>query len=88
MVSGPHAIKIGKVEERQRLTEVRKLCGHSEIGPSGVIDQSIERISFPISPPPDKNCVVIDSLLTAIVNIKVAGCIVFVVKQMNIYDYF
>src|ERR1700753_170680 len=43
---------MGKLEERQRLTVVRKLLGHDSIGPSGVLDQSIERISSPISPPP------------------------------------
>jgi hypothetical protein len=25
---------------------VRRVCGHCSIGPSGVFDQSIERISF------------------------------------------
>src|SRR5215471_9234596 len=34
------------------LTELRKLCGHDSIGPSGVRDQSFSRINFPISPPP------------------------------------
>src|SRR5262245_11076697 len=34
------------------LTELRKLCGHDSIGPSGVSDQSISRINSPISPPP------------------------------------
>src|SRR5215475_2028967 len=34
------------------LTELRKLCGHDSIGPSGVSDQSISRINLPISPSP------------------------------------
>ena len=34
------------------LTVVRRLCGHPVAGPSGVFDQSIDRIKFPISPPP------------------------------------
>src|SRR5262245_7842676 len=34
------------------LTELRKLCGHDSIAPSGVRDQSISRINLPISPPP------------------------------------
>lgn len=53
MSLGPQAIRIGKVEDRHRLTEVRRLCGQLTGGPSGVFDQSIERISAPISPPPD-----------------------------------
>jgi acyl-CoA reductase-like NAD-dependent aldehyde dehydrogenase len=32
--------------------EVRRLCGHLERGPSGVIPQSIERTSPPSSPAP------------------------------------
>src|SRR5712691_7100046 len=43
---------MGKFEARQRLTVVRKLCGHDSMGPSGVLLQSIDRISLPISPPP------------------------------------
>src|SRR2546426_11498802 len=43
---------MGKFEARQRLTVVRKLCGHDSMGPSGVLLQSIERINLPISPPP------------------------------------
>jgi hypothetical protein len=31
---------------------VRKLIGHDSIAPNGVFDQSIERISAPIWPPP------------------------------------
>ena len=33
------------------LTTVRRLCGQWSMGPSGVWDQSSERIRFPISPP-------------------------------------
>ena len=31
---------------------MRSVCGHELIGPSGVFDQSIDRMSAPISPPP------------------------------------
>jgi hypothetical protein len=34
------------------LTAVRRLCGQRATGPSRVADQSKERISAPISPPP------------------------------------
>src|SRR6266481_1093287 len=43
---------MGKLDARQRLTVVRKLCGHDAIGPSGVSDQSLERTNSPILPPP------------------------------------
>ena len=43
---------IGKLDERQRLTVVRRLFGQVPSGPSGVVDQSIDRISLPMSPPP------------------------------------
>src|SRR5438874_6392409 len=43
---------MGKLEARQRLTVVRRLWFHDSRGPRGVLDQSIDRISLPISPPP------------------------------------
>jgi hypothetical protein len=45
---------MGKFEEMQRLTAVRKLCGQRSIRPSGVLSQSIARTSAPISPPPKR----------------------------------
>ena len=35
-------------------TAVLRLCGHRSTGPSGVFDQSFERIRSPISPPPER----------------------------------
>src|SRR5580700_9212782 len=52
MCFGPHAKEIGKFEARQRLTVVRRLCGHDPIGPRGVLVQSIDRTTLPISPAP------------------------------------
>src|SRR2546425_12076633 len=52
MCFGPQAREIGKVEARQRLTVVRRLCGQHEMSPRGVLAQSIDRTSAPISPPP------------------------------------
>src|SRR6266404_5061865 len=43
---------MGKLEARQRLTVVRRLCGHDSMGPSGVLVQSFDRTNLPISPPP------------------------------------
>src|SRR5215471_10718977 len=43
---------MGKLDARHRLTVVRRLCGHLSSGPSGVFDQSMERMTLPISPPP------------------------------------
>src|SRR5258708_648464 len=43
---------MGKLEARQRLTVVRRLCGHDAMGPNGVLVQSMDRIRLPISPPP------------------------------------
>lgn len=40
---GPHAREMGKLEARHRLTVVRKLCGQSSMGPSGVSDQVLRR---------------------------------------------
>ena len=37
-------------------TAVFKLCGHVEIGPMGVLDQSNKRIRSPSSPPAEKTC--------------------------------
>jgi hypothetical protein len=45
---------IGKLDARQRLTVVRWLCGHCSIDPSGVCDQSLERMSSAISPSPTR----------------------------------
>jgi hypothetical protein len=52
MSSGPQQTRIGNVDDRHRLTDVRRLCGQPDSGPSGVADQSMLRISSPISPPP------------------------------------
>src|SRR6218665_990829 len=46
-------MRMGKVEERQRLTVVRKLWGQVSTGPRGVRAQSMERMSTPMSPPPE-----------------------------------
>src|SRR5712671_2917314 len=43
---------MGKLEARQRLTVVRRLCGHDSMGPSGVLVQSFDRTNLPISPQP------------------------------------
>src|SRR5438874_5825908 len=45
-------MSIGKCDARQILTAVRRLCGQFSTGPRRVFDQSIERISAPMSPPP------------------------------------
>ena len=45
---------MGKLEARQRLTVVRKLCGQVSMSPKGVVDQSFERIKSPIMPPPTR----------------------------------
>jgi hypothetical protein len=42
----------GKRLARRKRTIIRRLCGHVSTGPSGVRDQSRERMSVPISPPP------------------------------------
>src|SRR5262249_49571446 len=49
---GPQNRTIWAFDGSSILTELRKLCGHDSIGPSGVRDQSISRINLPISPPP------------------------------------
>jgi hypothetical protein len=49
---GPQNRNIGYRELRMMLTAVRRLCGQPAIGPRGEDDQSKERISSPISPPP------------------------------------
>ena len=36
------------------LSDVRRLCGHCSTGPTAVRDQSKDRMSSPISPPPAK----------------------------------
>jgi hypothetical protein len=43
---------IGNRDSIRMLTAVRKLCGHDSTGPTGVFDQSIERMRSPVSPPP------------------------------------
>jgi hypothetical protein len=43
---------MGNLEESASPTAVRKLCGHTVSGPSGVHDQSKARMQCPISPPP------------------------------------
>src|SRR4051795_1297910 len=43
---------IGKPVSSRMLRAVRRLCGHESTGPTGVLDQSMVRISVPISPPP------------------------------------
>jgi hypothetical protein len=45
---------MGKRDSRQMLTAVRKLCGQCAMGPKGESDQSMLRISAPISPPRTK----------------------------------
>ncbi len=50
----PQMTQIGRSEAKQMLTVVRRLCGHPSTGPSGVADQSIDRIKLPISPPPNR----------------------------------
>src|SRR4051794_10699698 len=57
---------MGKLEDRHRFTVVRRLCGQLSRGPSGVVDQSRERMSAPISPPPT-------SQLSASVSVRLAG---------------
>src|SRR3954447_1420706 len=47
-------MSIGKRELRQMLTAVRSAGGHLSAGPIGVRLQSCERMSAPISPPPDR----------------------------------
>ncbi len=39
--SGPHAMRMGKVEDRHRLTVVRRLCGQVSTGPSGASGVSL-----------------------------------------------
>src|ERR1700761_351544 len=52
MPSGPHRSTMGRGERSSIPTVVFRLCGHPEIGPKPVADQSRERIRTPISPPP------------------------------------
>ena len=49
--SAPHHTTIGNRESRQMLTAERRLCGHPDIGPMGVRDQSVVAMSRPASPP-------------------------------------
>src|SRR4051812_49263373 len=43
---------IGKPVSSRMLSAVRRLCGQLATAPTAVADQSIERMSAPISPPP------------------------------------
>jgi hypothetical protein len=43
---------MGKPVSSRMLRAVRRLCGHVSAAPTAVRDQSSERISAPISPPP------------------------------------
>jgi hypothetical protein len=43
---------MGKPVSSRMLSAVRRLCGHPSTGPTAVRDQSIDRMSAPISPPP------------------------------------
>src|SRR5258705_8847194 len=52
MCFGPHASEMGTFDDRQRPTAVQRLWGQNSIAPSGVLAQSIDRTSLPISPPP------------------------------------
>ena len=45
---------MGKPVSSRMLSAVRRLWGHRSTGPTAVFDQSMERISAPISPPPDR----------------------------------
>jgi hypothetical protein len=46
---------IGTGERSNRLHAVLRHCGHDQIGPSEVEDQSKDAISSAVFPPPDKN---------------------------------
>jgi hypothetical protein len=46
---------MGKRVSRRMLRAVRRLCGHEELGPTGVLSQAMERMSAPISPPPSSH---------------------------------
>jgi hypothetical protein len=61
---------MGKLDAMHKLTVVRKLCGQVSGEPNGVLDQSLERMRPPISPPPDKNSGCIIFLLRIDVSIK------------------
>src|ERR1700761_8724615 len=50
--SGPHSSTMGTGERSSMPAVVFRLCGHPEIGPKPVSDQSRRRMSAPISPPP------------------------------------
>ena len=52
MNSGPQSTRIAKRDDSMTATMVRRLGGHSSTGPSGVLDQSMLRMSAPASPPP------------------------------------
>ncbi len=46
---------MGNFELRIILSVVRRLCGQLSIEPIEVVDQLYSRMSWPISPPPDRN---------------------------------
>jgi hypothetical protein len=48
---------MGKPVSSRMLSAVRRLCGQAATGPTAVVDQSIERMSAPISPPPESGSV-------------------------------
>src|SRR6185436_8753559 len=52
MNSGPQAMYMGKPVSRRMLSAVRRLCGQLAAAPTAVLDQSIERMSAPMAPPP------------------------------------
>ncbi|GMT98497.1 hypothetical protein KH5H1_26160 [Corallococcus caeni] len=43
---------MGKLDARQMLTVVRRLCGQDSMGPRGELDQSSDAMSVAISTPP------------------------------------
>jgi hypothetical protein len=50
--SGPHSSTMGTGERSSMPTVVFRLCGHAEIGPKPLSDQSRRLMSAPIWPPP------------------------------------
>jgi hypothetical protein len=51
----PQSMAMGKLLARIKLTTVRKFSGQELRDPKDVADQSIERISSPAPPPPERN---------------------------------
>src|SRR5258707_11774122 len=56
-MSGPHQSNIGNRLPSMTPSMVFRLLGQSSAGPSFVLDQSVERISAAISPPPTNRSV-------------------------------